>query len=224
MYLYMEKVNSKCLIIGNGPSVNSINFDELKKSDTVTLACNRIDFLMKEKSWYPDYYFCFKSEVDDNWKNSIKYVCEHKNIKCFLHSDFRSFVKESSNVIFVNNLYEHYRHSPIPEDLFETSFYKCQFKSYSATVPIFQYCFSNNVKTIGIIGQDGYIYREGKNHFNKSYGYEAFNFDKSNKRIAELHKVIKNYCRKNNISIYNLTTESIIKVHSVLTYKEFLNL
>jgi hypothetical protein len=221
----MEKVNNKCLIIGNGPSVNSIDFNSLKETPGVsTLCCNRIDLLIKEENWYPDYYFCFKSEVDENWKNSIQYVCRHKNIKCFLSKEFKSFLSNTSNVTFVKNLKEHYRHSPIPDNLFETSFDECQFKSYSATVPLFQYCFSRDVKTIGIIGQDGYIYNEGKNHFNDSYGYEALNFKKSNDRIVLLHSAIQKHCRKNNIRIYNLTKESIIKNHSFLSFKEFLNL
>ena len=221
----MDMLNNKCLIIGNGPSVNSIDFDQLKKlTDITTFGCNRIDFLIKEKNWHPDYYFCFKSEVDDNWKNSIKYVCQHKNIQCFLLPEFKSFIKQSPNVHFVNSLYEHNRHSTIPDDLFETSFDNCQFKSYSATVPIFQYCFSRNVKTIGIIGQDGYIFDKGKNHFNGSYGYEASNFKKTNERIRSLYKVIAKHCSRNNIDIYNLSNNSVIDSCSFLQFDGFLKI
>ena len=220
----METLNNKCLIIGNGPSVNSIDFDKLRKTNITTLCCNRIDLLIKDKKWYPDYYFCFKSNIDNNWKDSIKYVTQHKNIKCFLSPEFKSFIKESSNITFVKNLYEHDRHSSIPDNLFETTFNKFQFKSYSATVPIFQYCFSNNIKTLGIIGQDGYIFSNGKNHFNKTYGYEASNFEKTNIRIQTLYKIIAKHCKKNNINLYNLSNKSVIDSCTFLEFNKFIDI
>ena len=97
----METLNNKCLIIGNGPSVNLIDFDKLKKTNITTLCCNRIDLLIKDKNWYPDYYFCFKSNVDNNWKDSIKYVTEHKNIKCFLSPEFKVLLYLFFNIVLV---------------------------------------------------------------------------------------------------------------------------
>ena len=77
----------------------------------------------------------------------------------------------------------------------------------------FQYCFSNQYERIYIIGQDGYIYGRGDNHFDKSYGYETANFDAANKRIISLHDVIREHARKNGIEIFNLTDKTIIKDH-----------
>jgi hypothetical protein len=221
----MEKVNSKCLIVGNGPSVNSIDFNSLREAtDISTMCCNRIDLLIKEKNWLPDYYFCFKSNVDKKWKDSIKNVVRHEDIKCFLAKEFKSFLPEASNLTFVENVKEHYRHSPVPFNLFENSWDVQPFKSYGATVPIFQYCFSRNVKTIGVIGQDGYIFDVGQNHFCEEYGYETTNFKQTNERIRILYNVIKKHCEKTNIDIYNLSNKSVIDSCPVLSFNDFLKI
>ena len=109
-------------------------------------------------------------------------------------------------------------------NLFETNFYDKQLKSFCATVTLFQYCFSNNVKSIGVIGQDGYIFNPDQNHYDSRYKYESSDFEKSNKRIIKVHDVVQKHAKKNNVKIYYLTKNSIIKTHPYLEFEDFLNL
>ena len=197
------------------------------REDVSTLACNRIDLLFGNTHWRPDYYFCFTSLLKDgnsDWVNSVKAVAENADTICFLHQGASGKVNHTNNTYFADNLFEHNRHRPIPDDLFDRNFDDVQLKSFSATVPLFQFCFSNNVKTIGIIGQDGYIFDQNNNHFDSKYGSESSNFKKTNHRIISLHHIIRKYAEKNGIRVYNLTKKSIIKVHPYISLEEFLNL
>ena len=221
-------MTKKAIILGNGPSLNEINLDLLvNRKDVSTLACNRIDLLFDKTDWRPDYYFSFSihaKEKKKEWVKSAATAAKNDKTVCFLHKELRSEIPNTRNVNFIKDLREHSRHSPIPSDLFEIDFNDVQLKSFSATVPLFQFCFSNKVKTIGIIGQDGYIFDENDNHFDFKYGYETNSFQRANERIIALHNIIKKHSLKNGIKVYNLTRRSIIKSHPHLELKDFLNL
>ena len=207
----METQN-KAIILGNGPSLSELDFEYLKsRKDIISFATNRIDLILKETDWYPDYYFCFSSNLTHkDWYTSVDKISSNTKTKCYVSLKYKKYVADRENVIFVKT-HEHPRNSKIPSDLFSKTFTEKPLKSFSATVPAFQLCFEMGIKRIGIIGQDGYTYKRGLNHFDGSYGFEAGNFEKSNDRIIRLHDNIEKYCKDKQIKIFNLTKKSVIK-------------
>ena len=52
--------DKKALIIGNGPSLDNIDFDLLKGDDNiVTFSTNQIADICKKNIWFPDFYTSF---------------------------------------------------------------------------------------------------------------------------------------------------------------------
>lgn len=217
----------KAIIMGNGPSLSKIDLKLLQKNQIVSFATNRVSLLYKDTDWRPDYYSCFVSSTPKEWRESISTACKEKKTTCFVHKRFSSFVEDSGNVNFVKNVFEHYRNGPIPKDLFDISVEDKFVKSYTAVVPLYQLCFYMGIKKIGIIGQDGYK-GHGSDHFAKSYGQasgNSMNPDKARKindRYTRLHKVIKKHAVKNDIQIYNLSKQSIIKEYEIIELEEFI--
>jgi len=212
----------KALILGNGPSLSELDFEYLKtREDIDTFACNRIDLIYDKTDWRPDYYFCFSWNLRaDEWKEGLTKIVSCKRTKCFVASALISGPKHN-NLVYVDHLYEHSRHKPIPQNLFEPDWCNLQVKSFSATVPMFQYCFSNKYTHIAIIGQDGYIHEKGKNHFDEFYGGEAGDFKKTNDRILRLHDIIDKHSRERKIKVNILTDNSIIKIHEKINIEDW---
>ena len=211
----------KAIIFGNGPALLEMDFDYLqRRTDIDTFACNRIDMIYEKTTWRPDYYFCFSTNLREReWQSGLERIVSNKKTTCFLSEEISGFIN-SDNVIYVKNLKEHWRNSKIPDNLFETDFEKQQIKSYSATVPMVQYCFSKKYSRISILGQDGYIYDKGDNHFDKSYGYESGNFERTNKRIVRLHEVIKAHSKNIGTEVSILTSNSVIKMHKRINIED----
>lgn len=205
------------LILGNGPSLNELNFQEISSDPRITtFATNRIDVLFERTTWRPDYYTCFTSlsREDQKWKQSIRNVAECKQTKCFVMKHCKQWLGNKSNVEYVDVI-EHNRHGKIPDNLFAADFFSSPMKSYSATTSLFQLAFSLGFKNLLICGQDGYDMSRSINHFSPSYGYDPGNFAASNDRLLRLHRVIKAHCENNSLCIKNLSRSSILNMYEL---------
>mgnify|MGYP003113424600 CR=1 FL=1 len=222
LYKLKEKYNNKtkAVIVGNGPSISTIDWDKIQNSsareEVLFLSCNRISILFDKTSWRPDIYSCLTSAslTEERWRKSIDRCLEDERITSFVFKEFknRTKIKEPhEDIFFLKNVMEHYRHSPIDKGFINVSLHTGVLKSYSATVPLFQICDFLGIQTLGVIGQDGYIFESGKNHFDDSYGFEASNFDKTNKRIMSVHTELKRYFNIKGVTVYNLSDRSILK-------------
>src|SRR6056300_1103212 len=61
-----------CVVIGNGPSLNKVNFNQLEKF--ITFGVNGIFYKTKELGFIPDYYIVEDSEVmKDNVEEIVNY-------------------------------------------------------------------------------------------------------------------------------------------------------
>lgn len=222
----------RAVVVGNGPSVLNINWEKINDSTnrekTLFLACNRISILFNKTRWRPDIYACFTaaSLTEKPWQQSIDECLQDDKIVSLVFDKFRHKTKLKTvhnNVVFAKKVTEHYRHDPIKKNFINLCLTDGILKSYSATSPLFQICNFLNIKTIGIIGQDGYIYDRGQNHFDKSYGYETSNMLKANKRIVNLHKELAAYFKKNDVSVFNHSRNSVLKdLYPYLTLEEFI--
>jgi len=210
----------KAIVVGNGPSVSDVDWDRVLREneggDVLFLACNRISILFDKTLWRPDIYVCLTSAslAEERWRQSIDKCLEEEGVISFVFEEYKNRTKIKNphdNIFFLKNVMEHYRHSPIERGFLNVSLHIGVLKSYSATVPLFQICDFLGIQTLGVIGQDGYIFDSGKNHFDDSYGFEASNFDKTNKRLMSVHTELKRYFNRKDVSVYNLSDRSILK-------------
>ena len=213
------------VIMGNGPSLNQYNFDELSKKNTIFLACNRISNLFFEKklNWRPDIYTCFTSTSlkNNEWKTSIDRCLIDDKIVSFVHHKYKKFsniTKFHNNIFFCEGVFEHNRHKKIHKDFINMPLESGFLKSYSATVTLFQICDWLNIQNIFIVGQDGYTKKYGKNHFSKTYKFEPDSFKKSNSRIIDVHTELKRYFKNKGVSVYNSSKGSILE--KIYEYKD----
>ena len=201
--------------MGNGPSLSDLDFEKIMNDpEVVTFATNRISLIFDRTNWRPDYYTCFAvaSRTDKKWKDSIKKTVNNESTTCFLLKECKKWLGERNNVTYVTP-YEHYRHSRIPNNLFETTVEQNFLKSYSATVSIIQLALSYGFKELYIIGQDGYQKNKKNNHFSKKYNGRPSSFDKTNNRLIKLHNVVKEHCNKNGVKVKNMSKHSILKMY-----------
>ena len=231
----MKKNNiKKALVMGNGSSLDSIDFDLLKCSNVTTFACNRIAKICKKNDWYPNFYTAFFAEPFRGTKypgtaeqatgarEDIKLVVKNENTKCYLHHWYREFLSESKNVEFHSPILVN-RHVKFNIDSFQHYTTPSQFLWHIAVTPLFQLCFQMGFKTIGIIGQDGHKIN-GENYFK---GYEgpdrnAEKIERGNNRMINLQNAVQKHANKNNVNIFNLSKTSIINHYPVLDIKDFL--
>jgi len=214
----------KAIIIANGPSTSKIDFSVLKQSDICSFATNRISLIYDKTDWRPDFYVCFAQLPTKNkeWQESVIKATLNDTTTCFVPEQFLFFLPKRKNITFVKNVYEHYRHSPIPNNLFEISPQQNFLKSYSATVPLLQLSLFMGVKKLALVGQDGYLNERKNNHFCESYGFNPTDFKKTNKRLQDVHNVLSKYIKTKNIEVYNLSKVSILKQYSKIGLKEFI--
>ena len=238
--------NTKFLVMGNGPSLRSVDFEQLNNSNVITLATNRISDICKKYNWHPDYYaafFCepFRGEniklssgkslsypgskkVAHETRADIDYVTSHAETTCYVHDWYRHFLEPKDNLTF-NKPFKWNRFQELPLDCFDTFEAPNNFLWHIATTALFQLAFHLGPKTIGVIGQDGYDINKELNHFDGYRGTEPESVKKSlfaNERINRLHDAVKVYCDKNDVTIYNLSTESILKQHAHINFKNFM--
>jgi len=223
------KDKNKAVIVGNGPSINDIDWDSLDASSTVFLGCNRLSnfFIENNVTWRPDIYTCFTSSSlkDKEWRDSIDRCLMDENIVSFVFKKYRSFSKLSNfhnDVFFCENVKEHYRHGPVSRGFMNEHPSKNIIKSFSATVVLFQICNFLNVEEIAVIGQDGYIFERGMNHFSDSYKNEPTNFQATNERILKVHRELRRHFLSKSVKIYNCSKKSVLKdVHEFRSLDSF---
>lgn len=225
----------KALVMGNGPSLDLLDFSILKSSDITTFACNKIAKLCQEKDWFPDYYTAFFAEpfrgtrypgsiqAAQSARDDIAFMTQNKSTKCYLHDTYREFIADSENVNFHSPFLVNKR-APISETFFEDKKIPENFAWHVAVTPLFQLCFALGFETIGIIGQDGHD-ENSKNHHYEGYEGPSQSKEKfkiGNQRIIELQNAVSNYCKKNSIKIYNLSNCSVIEHYELAKFEDFL--
>ena len=222
--------------MGNGPSLDLVDFEKLKSSSVMTFACNKISKLCREKDWHPDFYTAFFAEPFRGTRypgdikratlarEDIKYICGNMSTKCYLHEWYREFINPQDNIEF---------HDPVLIDRHKkfdiTSFSKFKtpdtFLWHIAVTPLFQLCFQMGVTEIGLIGQDGYRIDKNNNHYSGYVGHEQpiEKIKIGNDRMIALHDAIQNYSSRNSVSIFNLSEDSIINHYPQMSIDKFLS-
>ena len=238
----------KAIIMGNGPSLNTFDFETLKKSDVNTYATNRIAALCQDKDWVPDYYCVFFSMPHQGSKRlffdktqgakqyssgnlqegldaqkDINFVCKNKQTACYIHEWYKYFIEPASNIKFVTpTLWDRFKEFPM--GILDDHKAPNKFLWWIATTSLFQLCVHHEVDTIGLIGVDGYNIDIKNNHYKGYKGADPGNMIRSNKKIKRQHDVISEYLNRKNIKVYNLSENSILNHYQKTSFNEFLQL
>jgi hypothetical protein len=236
--LFKEKFKNckRAIVMGNGPSINNYDWDDLKKintetgNETIFLSCNRISNFYNSNNlvWRPDIFACFTrlSLHNEDWIESIDRCLKDENIYSFVNSKYKDVSNLKSfhnNISFNRNIIETSRFKKIKPNFINIPLDKGIIKTHSATATLFQIINYLNIKEIAIVGQDGYNLPEGENHFNNSYEFEPKDFKRSNNRILNLHIEFKRYFKSKGCVIFNGSQQSILKkVYGFKDIKHFI--
>jgi len=198
----------RCLIIGNGPSLNKIDLTDLKNE--ITIGCNRI-YLNKKLA--PRYY-CIEDEVLlkhvfkelENWspKNTIKFIPQVLAL----------YAKKMQNTYFVNFRYNQYeKKGPI----FSENFSKVCYWGSTVTYMMLQLAYYLGCNPIYLIGMDGVRPGESKHFYKK-------NCIPENPPVYKLSDVALKKARKflesKSVEVYNATKNPVRNFFKQITYKK----
>ncbi|MBW8034419.1 MAG: DUF115 domain-containing protein [Planctomycetes bacterium] len=89
----------RCVIIGNGPSLNKMDLSPLKNE--ITFGLNRIYLLFPKIDFRPTYYACVNEYVLRQFHQEISSLAMPK----FLNWSFRKYFRKSQDCTFIRMLY-----------------------------------------------------------------------------------------------------------------------
>ncbi len=208
-----------CVIIGNGPSLNKIDFDKL--SNIKTFGVNSFFLLTEKLNFKPTFYTVEDNLVfEDNIENIKNYEVEHK----FFPHDFKKYLNDTNaNYFFRDSRYYRDEYN-IPKKTnlkFSKNFNNIVYSGHTVTYINLQLAYFMGFKTIYLIGMD-FDYKEPKslikkgniwqstekdpNHFDENYfgpGKRWHNPQLDKVKIA--YEKSKYIFENNNRNIINLT-------------------
>ena len=144
-------LNKRCFIIGNGPSLNKVDFSLLK--DEYTFGVNSIYYMTERNNFKPTFYMVEDQHVVyDNLNEINKYNVPYK----FFPSQYRKVIKSDSNTFFFTmnrGFYE--ENSPnycIPR--FSKNCHERMYAGQSVTIMNLQLAFYMGFTEVYLIGMD----------------------------------------------------------------------
>ena len=236
----------KCIIMGNGPSLNKIDIQKLKDIDTFSVNKSYLDY--KEWDFYPKYYSMIdwwtirtiKEELIDFIKNDDKiehfFLPLYEVTKGSFDFDRVSYIKGDTRVpIFKKGQWV----DGIPKIIDNLAL-------LTSIVPFtMQLAVSLGYTEIGLVGVDArYVRREDveqfvedgeskirftsdndPNHYRKNYcgdghltGPEQIKGVSGNDLTTYI--IMDAYCKRNGVKIYSCTENS--RTHSIYEYKNYI--
>ena len=223
----------KIVIVGNGPSLNKINFDLLKSVKTISF--NSI-FLKKE--FKPFIYMVEDGAVArENYKTINKYKSEYR----FFPKCYKSFLDYDENTYFFNMNRGMYEETSTNYNMprFSGDFSKRGYCGQSVTIMSLQLAFFMGFKDIGLIGMDfnyvipkdtiidGHNYLsqgEDPNHFHSNYfGAGKTWHDPKLENVKKSYELAKIIFESDNRNIVNCTIGGKLEVFQRKSLENFLN-
>ena len=211
--LYRDK---KCLIIGNGPSLNIDDLARVNK-EIFTFAFNKIYLLENKLNWFPNFYMVDDSLVYNQNTSDIQ------NYLNFLPNSSTAFFPFHFHDKFKGNIYRFNYVNPISlyKPMFSLNPHKRIYSGQTVTFSALQLLISLGFKKIYFIGMDFkfeipankisegvYLNKTEINHFSKDYRKmgEKWNYPNLDKQ-AKSFLYAKEFLKKidQEISIVNCT-------------------
>lgn len=219
----------RCILIGNGPSLNENDLELLKNE--FTFASNRIYTIFERTSWRPNIYMC--GDVTQMQSSSIEIPEMKGTIKLLRNNckrypkqfedSFHYFIHDGSFALDKEKLFQ----SRVSEDV-ASSFSISQ----SITCLMFELAFYMGFNEVYLIGVDhrfpieidmngNTIERKVDQHFK---GEVLAKKTKQNfcykEALTKSYEVIAEYAKKNSIKIYDATRNGELNVFEKIDFSE----
>lgn len=209
----------RCVIIGNGPSLNKMDLSFLK--DEICFGMNRIYLGFEKWGFNPTYYvsvnpLVLEQSAEEISKISCSKFISHKGIPYFLsHSD----------IIFLNTTHPQSDFSNNPQTGIN--------EGYTVTYVAIQLAYYMGFETVILIGVDHNFVTKGDankevvsqgddpNHFHSDYFGKGVKWNLPDLKNSEkFYRIAEKYFRSNNRQIIDATVEGNCPVFSKADYQE----
>jgi hypothetical protein len=201
----------RCFVIGNGPSLSSIDLDRLKSNGEIAFASNSIFWIYDQTQWRPSYYVAI--DMNDRMRDYIK---SNGDGSFFItaYSYYNDFKFDNVNHISMIN--------KINEDFdigFSDDITVGVVSGRTVTYAMLQIASYMGFSEIYLLGVD-FTWGENGNdtHFCKGYDtsakdkYYRTQSIKDKEEIYNAYICARNFAEKNNIKIYNATRGGKLEV------------
>lgn len=210
--------NSRCFIIGNGPSLRIEDLEKISSNRDVSFAANRIYNIFSETSWRPTYYGVCDIRLYKNSKNEIDNVPGIKFLPLDLFSQYAED-KRNDYFVFSRVPVTFFNRPPRFSDSFVVRFGE----GGTITYHFLQMAAAMGFKEIFLIGVDFSfthgIGPDGKYFEDKTIKYNHYSKDNSPlDTVPNLYNQIRAYTKANEyaeshgIHIYNATRGGKLEV------------
>lgn len=200
-----------CFIIGNGPSLKAEDLEKIYENNIPSFAFNRIYLMFQNTNWRPSYYISQDEKTLKNCQSEVNLMnIEFKFIPIF-HKYYHNI---SINNAYYFNLITDEQGNPF----FSDDISKCVGSSTTVACTAMQFAAYMGFRKIYLIGVDHSFstYKNDKGEIIKDSTVRDYFTDEYNKDKAELYipnvdastrafMIMKDYCDKHNIEIYNAT-------------------
>ena len=207
-------LNQKAIILCNGPSLNSVDFDLIKENNVFTIGLNKINLLFSSIDFRPDIIISVNP-----------YILKH-NKDFYNKTDIPLFLDKYAEKIICHN--KKNIHLLFSNYLAGTFSYDCSSsvtQGYTVTYVALQLAYYFGFKFVALVGCDHYfqekgmpnevIVQKGKdlNHFHFDYFTYGEQWQLPDLIGSEFHyQKAKEIYEKNNRKIYNCTNKSKLEL------------
>lgn len=214
--------NKRAFIIANGPSLKPRDLDLLKNE--ITLASNKIYLAFEQTNWRPSYYFVTDGLVyTQNYKK-----IDQLRLNKFFSSHMISLKKKMKDSTYFSLSYQQ------PAQ-FKTNPIFGIYSGSTVTYVMLEFAIYMGIKEIYLIGLDfnfelpnnvssKELICEGEmNHFHKGYRKIGEKWTKPNLQLQrDAFLKAKDYCKKNNIKIYNVSKNTKLDVFESIDFEKII--
>lgn len=213
----------KALILCNGPSLNKVNFNQLKKSGISTFGLNKINLLFDSVDFRPSFIVSVNKHVIEQ---NIDFF-NNTEILLFLKSKSSSIVKLRKNIIFLHAARQVYEFA---EDM------SCSFcEGFTVTYVAMQLAFHLGFEKVGLVGCDHSFATKGQanklvdglekdvNHFHPNYFGKDVKWQLPDLYQSEAHYNLANErFEMAGRKIFNCTEGGLLEVFDRIKIEKFL--
>jgi hypothetical protein len=216
--------DKKLVLLCNGPSLNKVDFELLKKSDVFCIGLNKINLLFDDTDFRPNLIVSVNKlviEQNQHFFNSTK-------IPTILDSSAVDKIKKRENINFIHSL---------PFQLkFAGDITGSVCQGYTVTYVALQIAFYLGFKNIALVGCDHNFATKGSsnmtvvsgdkdpNHFSDKYFSGGAKWQLPDLLGSEIHyKIAKEFFESKNRKIVNCTEGGKLEIFERMKLNEFIN-
>lgn len=217
-------LGKKVVLLCNGPSLNKVDFELLKKSDVFTVGLNKINLLFETTDFRPDLIVSVNKHVIE--QNSDFF--NSTSIELILDSGSKGLIKFRDNVSFVHSLPFQLKFAR------DISGSVCQ--GYTVTYVALQILYHMGFGEVALVGCDHNFATKGSanmtveagksdpNHFSSKYFSDGVKWQLPDLLGSEMHyKIAKEFYELEKRKIFNCSVGGNLEIFDRVSLEYFLN-